>query len=94
MPSAGRKFLLAGRGGLNLTHGEPLEAFLGRYRERAETLRPLVEAFTPSQLREWSAALGQKTFEGSSGRIFPEAFKASPLKPSRPRPCCARGCGD
>jgi len=79
MPSAGRKFLLAGRGGLNLTHGEPLEAFLGRYRERAETMRPLVEAFTPSQLREWSAALGQKTFEGSSGRIFPEAFKASPL---------------
>lgn len=79
MPSAGRKFLLAGRGGLNLTHGEPLAAFLGRYRERAENLRPVIEAFTPSQLREWSAGLGQKTFEGSSGRIFPEAFKASPL---------------
>jgi uncharacterized flavoprotein (TIGR03862 family) len=79
MPSAGRKFLLAGRGGLNLTHGEPFEKFLGRYRERTEILRPMIEAFTPSQLRAWSADLGQKTFEGSSGRIFPEAFKASPL---------------
>jgi uncharacterized flavoprotein (TIGR03862 family) len=79
MPSAGRKFLLAGRGGLNLTHGEALENFLQRYGERAETLRSSIESFPPARLREWSETLGQKTFEGSSGRIFPEAFKASPL---------------
>jgi len=79
MPSAGRKFLLAGRGGLNLTHGEALESFLQRYGERAEALRPSIESFPPARLREWSETLGQKTFEGSSGRIFPEAFKASPL---------------
>jgi uncharacterized flavoprotein (TIGR03862 family) len=79
MPSAGRKFLLAGRGGLNLTHGEPLDAFLRRYGERGETLRPVIENFPPAALRAWSEALGQKTFAGSSGRVFPEAFKASPL---------------
>lgn len=79
MPSAGRKFLLAGRGGLNLTHGEPFEDFLRRYGDRAEALRAVLESFPPAKLREWSEELGQKTFEGSSGRIFPEAFKASPL---------------
>jgi uncharacterized flavoprotein (TIGR03862 family) len=79
MPSAGRKFLLAGRGGLNLTHGEPRENFLLRYGDRAEVLRAAIENFSPAKLRAWSEALGQKTFEGSSGRIFPEAFKASPL---------------
>lgn len=79
MPSAGRKFLLAGRGGLNLTHGETFERFLTRYGEHAETLRSTLEKFPPAKLREWSEQLGQKTFEGSSGRIFPEAFKASPL---------------
>lgn len=79
MPSAGRKFLLAGRGGLNLTHGEPFGDFLRRYGERAEALRAVLESFPPAKLREWSEELGQKTFEGSSGRIFPEAFKASPL---------------
>ncbi|MBX3548435.1 MAG: TIGR03862 family flavoprotein [Xanthobacteraceae bacterium] len=79
MPSAGRKFLLAGRGGLNLTHSEPFEDFLRRYGGRAEVLRAALESFPPATLRAWSESLGQKTFEGSSGRIFPEAFKASPL---------------
>jgi uncharacterized flavoprotein (TIGR03862 family) len=79
MPSPGRKFLLAGRGGLNLTHSEPLENFLRRYGDRAVVLRAAIESFPPSRLQEWAEALGQKTFEGSSGRIFPEAFKASPL---------------
>src|ERR1700760_3798769 len=79
MPSAGRKFLMAGRGGLNLTHSEPLPAFLARYREAAPWLEPAISAFPPDQLRAWSEALGQKTFVGSSGRVFPESFKASPL---------------
>jgi uncharacterized flavoprotein (TIGR03862 family) len=79
MPSAGRKFLLAGRGGLNLTHSEPLPDFLARYREAMPHLRTAVEAFPPDTLRDWSAALGQVTFVGSSGRVFPKAFKASPL---------------
>ena len=79
MPSAGRKFLLAGRGGLNLTHGEALENFMRRYGNRADVLRSAIQRFPPASLREWAEGLGQKTFEGSSGRIFPEAFKASPL---------------
>ena len=79
MPSAGRKFLMAGRGGLNLTHSEPLPAFLARYREAAPKLEPAISAFPPDRLRAWSEALGQKTFVGSSGRVFPESFKASPL---------------
>jgi uncharacterized flavoprotein (TIGR03862 family) len=79
MPSAGRKFLMAGRGGLNLTHSEPLPAFLTRYREAQPNLKTAIEAFPPSGLRDWSEALGQETFVGSSGRVFPKAFKASPL---------------
>ncbi|WP_271621236.1 NAD(P)/FAD-dependent oxidoreductase [Bradyrhizobium sp. CCBAU 51745] len=79
MPSAGRKFLMAGRGGLNLTHSEPLADFLPRYREAMPHLRAAVEAFTPDALRDWSAGLGQLTFVGSSGRVFPKTFKASPL---------------
>jgi hypothetical protein len=79
MPSAGRKFLMAGRGGLNLTHSEPLPAFLARYYEAATKLEPAIAAFPPDRLRAWSEALGQKTFVGSSGRVFPESFKASPL---------------
>ena len=79
MPSAGRKFLMAGRGGLNLTHSEPLPAFLARYREAAPNLQAAIDAFPPDALREWSEALGQETFIGSSGRVFPRAFKASPL---------------
>jgi uncharacterized flavoprotein (TIGR03862 family) len=79
MPSAGRKFLMAGRGGLNLTHSEPLPQFLARYREAAPRLEAAIAAFTPERLREWSEALGQPTFIGSSGRVFPQSFKASPL---------------
>jgi uncharacterized flavoprotein (TIGR03862 family) len=79
MPSAGRKFLMAGRGGLNLTHSEPLLAFVARYREAVPRLEPVIAAFPPDRLRAWSEALGQKTFIGSSGRVFPESFKASPL---------------
>jgi uncharacterized flavoprotein (TIGR03862 family) len=79
MPSAGRKFLMAGRGGLNLTHSEDLPAFLARYGEAMPGLVPAIAAFPPDELREWSHALGQPTFVGSSGRVFPAAFKASPL---------------
>ncbi|HWL04025.1 MAG TPA: TIGR03862 family flavoprotein [Xanthobacteraceae bacterium] len=79
MPSPARKFLMAGRGGLNLTHSEDLEAFLTRYGDAAVHLRAAVEGFPPERLRAWSEELGQPTFVGSSGRVFPEAFKASPL---------------
>ena len=79
MPSVGRKFLMAGRGGLNLTHSEPLPAFLTRYREAMPQLTAAITAFPPDALRAWSEALGQPTFVGSSGRVFPKAFKASPL---------------
>jgi len=79
MPSVGRKFLLAGRGGLNLTHSEPLDAFLARYGAALPRLRAAVEAFSPDALRAWSEHLGQPTFVGTSGRVFPKAFKASPL---------------
>jgi len=79
MPSAGRKFLMAGRGGLNLTHSEPLPEFLKRYGAAEARLAPSISAFTPTALRDWSEALGQLTFVGSSGRVFPQAFKASPL---------------
>lgn len=79
MPSAGRKFLMAGRGGLNLTHSEPLPVFLSRYREAEAALGPAIGAFPPDRLRQWSEALGQPTFIGSSGRVFPQALKASPL---------------
>ena len=79
MPSVGRKFLLAGRGGLNLTHSEPLDGFLVRYGARRAELAPLIEAFGPAALREWAAALGVRTFVGSSGRVFPQQMKAAPL---------------
>ena len=79
MPSAGRKFLMAGRGGLNLTHSEPLPEFLMCYGEAQPRLAPAISAFPPASLRAWSEALGQPTFIGSSGRVFPTTFKASPL---------------
>ena len=78
MPSLGRKFLMAGRGGLNLTHSEPLPAFLARYHP-PQGLTEAIEAFPPDALRQWCAGLGEPTFVGSSGRVFPESFKASPL---------------
>ena len=79
MPSLARKFLLAGRGGLNLTHSEPFEPFLARYGDAQAPLRPIIEAFPPSALVEWCEALGEETFVGTSGRVFPKSFKASPL---------------
>ncbi len=79
MPSLGRKFLLAGRGGLNLTHSEAQAAFLGRYGARRAQLAPLIEAFGAEALRAWAHALGIDTFVGSSGRVFPTQMKAAPL---------------
>jgi uncharacterized flavoprotein (TIGR03862 family) len=79
MPSAGRKFLLAGRGGLNLTHSEPLDTFLNRYGAAPPLLRTAIAAFPPGRLRAWCEELGQPTFVGSSGRVFPRALKTSPL---------------
>jgi uncharacterized flavoprotein (TIGR03862 family) len=79
MPSAGRKFLMAGRGGLNLTHSEDLPAFLGRYGAAEPRLRAAIEAFPPPALRAWCEGLGEPTFVGSSGRVFPKSLKASPL---------------
>ena len=79
MPTVGRKFLMAGRGGLNLTHSEPFPLFLTRYGAAAEKLRPILEAFPPEATIAWAGGLGQPVFVGSSGRIFPRAMKASPL---------------
>jgi uncharacterized flavoprotein (TIGR03862 family) len=79
MPSVGRKLLMAGRGGLNLTHSEPLEQFLARYGPTAGLLAPAIGAFPPQALIDWAEGLGQATFVGSSGRVFPKALKASPL---------------
>ncbi|HWR77376.1 MAG TPA: TIGR03862 family flavoprotein [Thiobacillus sp.] len=79
MPSVGRKFLLAGVGGMNITHAEPFESFLSRYGARATAIRPLLEAFSPNALCEWIHGLGIETFVGSSGRVFPKGMKAAPL---------------
>jgi predicted flavoprotein YhiN len=79
MPSVGRKFLLAGKGGLNLTHSEASQTFLSRYGERSVQLQPLLAAFGPTELRAWAEALGVDTFIGSSGRVFPKDINAAPL---------------
>lgn len=79
MPSVGRKFLMAGRGGLNLTHSEERPAFDARYGAAASRLTPILDAFTPTDLIAWAQALGQETFVGGSGRVFPKTMKASPL---------------
>ncbi|PTM39714.1 TIGR03862 family flavoprotein [Bosea sp. 124] len=79
MASPARKFLLAGRGGLNLTHSEPLDAFLGRYGAARDWLEPAIRTFPPQALRDWADGLGAESFVGSSGRVFPRAMKASPL---------------
>ncbi len=79
MPSPARKLLMAGRGGLNLTHSEPLEPFLGRYAEAMPALAPAIRDFPPQALIAWAEGLGQEMFTGSSGRVFPRALKASPL---------------
>jgi uncharacterized flavoprotein (TIGR03862 family) len=79
MPSVGRKFLLAGKGGLNLTHSEGLPAFTRRYGARAAQAGAWLDVFSPSAMREWAVALGVQTFVGSSGRVFPSDLKAAPL---------------
>jgi hypothetical protein len=79
MPSVGRKFLLAGVGGMNITHSEPFEVFLSRYGARVAEIKPLLDAFPPAILREWIHGLGIETFVGSSGRVFPTDMKAAPL---------------
>ena len=79
MPSMGRKFLLAGKGGLNLTHSEPMESFLSRYGTRRALIEPAIRSFPPSALQSWARELGIETFVGTSGRIFPTDLKAAPL---------------
>ncbi len=79
MPSVGRKFLLAGRGGLNLTHSEPFDLFASRFGERRAQVEPWLQDFGPAQLRAWAEQLGVTTFVGSSGRVFPSEMKAAPL---------------
>ena len=79
MPSMGRKFLIAGRGGLNLTHSEPLPQFLARYGDKQSELTPAVQAFPPSAVQDWCKGLAQDSFIGSSGRVFPSGFRATEL---------------
>jgi uncharacterized flavoprotein (TIGR03862 family) len=79
MPTAGRKFLLAGIGGLNLTHSEPFTPFVARYAGRRAALEPLLHAFDAEAVRRWARSLGVETFVGSSGRVFPADMKAAPL---------------
>jgi len=79
MPSVGRKFLLAGKGGLNLTHSEPADQFFTRYGKSQSQIQPMLESFGADEVREWAAGLGVETFIGSSGRVFPKDMKAAPL---------------
>jgi hypothetical protein len=79
MPSLGRKFLMAGRGGLNLTHSEPFEKFVSRYGGRRGKIEPMLRSFGPDELQEWASGLGIETFVGTSGRVFPREMKSSPL---------------
>jgi uncharacterized flavoprotein (TIGR03862 family) len=79
MPSVGRKFLLAGRGGMNITHAEPYADFVTRYGQGAAPLRPMLDAFGPQDVRDWVHGLGVETFIGTSGRVFPTDMKAAPL---------------
>src|SRR5437764_2132926 len=79
MASVGRKFLLAGKGGMNITHAEPIDAFVGRYGTRRLDVGRWLDGFTPAQVRDWIHGLGIETFVGSSGRVFPTDMKAAPL---------------
>jgi hypothetical protein len=79
MPSLGRKFLMAGKSGLNITHSEPFEKFVSRYGNRKQEIEKWLLDFTPDDLREWARGLGVETFVGTSGRVFPKEMKASPL---------------
>ena len=79
MPSVGRKFLLAGRGGMNITHAEGYQSFVTRYGRQSHRLRPALDQFGPQQVRDWVHGLGVDTFVGSSNRVFPTDMKAAPL---------------
>ena len=79
MPSVGRKFLMAGKGGLNLTHAEPQDAFLQRYGAHQADVEPYLRAFSADDLRDWATGLGVETFVGTSNRVFPVDFKAAPM---------------
>src|SRR5688572_211126 len=79
MPSVGRKFLMAGKSGLNITHSEPFEQFVSRYGKHQVQIEPLLKTFGPDELRQWVHGLGIETFVGTSGRVFPVGMKASPL---------------
>ena len=79
MPTVARKFLLAGKSGLNITHAEPYERFVSRFGLAAHWLRPMLDGFTPQDVRDWADGLGTETFTGTSGRVFPTVMKASPL---------------
>jgi len=79
MPSLGRKFLMAGKSGLNLTHSEPFDQFVSRYGKRRAQIEPMLKRFGPDDLRQWAHGLGIETFVGTSGRVFPVGMKASPL---------------
>lgn len=79
MPTVGRKFLMAGKGGMNITHSEPLEVFISRYGSHSAQIKPMLDAFGPDALRVWVQGLGIETFVGSSGRVFPADMKAAPL---------------
>lgn len=93
MGSVGRKFLIAGKGGLNLTHSDPFDEFVARYRERAGELRAWLEKFDAEALREWARGLGVETFVGTSGRVFPNDLKAAPLLRGWVRRLRASGVG-
>ena len=79
MPSLGRKFLMAGKGGLNITNAEPLEHFLARFDDARRHIEPALRRFPPDAVRDWARSLGVDTFVGTSGRVFPTDFKAAPL---------------
>ncbi|MFN8386452.1 MAG: NAD(P)/FAD-dependent oxidoreductase [Anaerolineales bacterium] len=79
MPSVGRKFLMAGKSGLNITHSDPFEVFVARYGKRQQQIEPLLKKFGANELREWVHGFGIETFIGTSGRVFPVGMKASPL---------------
>ncbi|MCZ4094290.1 NAD(P)/FAD-dependent oxidoreductase [Sinorhizobium psoraleae] len=91
MPTVGRKFLLAGKSGLNITHAEDYVHFATRFGSASDRLRPALDAFTPNDVRTWAAELGTETFVGSSGRVFPKVMKASPLLRAWLRRLEARG---
>ena len=78
MPSVGRKFLMAGKGGMNITHAEPFADFCARYGQRRDRIVPLLETFGPDAVRAWMHGLGIESFVGSSGRVFPVGMKAAP----------------